>query len=43
MYAKLIIIKAWLRIALLDWLKAEMFYEVRNLFQYLYKNYGVAD
>ena len=33
----LIVIKASLRIVILDWLKAQIFYKIRKQFQYLKK------
>ena len=41
--ATLRVIQSILRIVMLDWLKAQIFYETRKQFQYLYKNCRIAN
>ena len=42
-YTELIVIEASQRIVMLDWLKAQIFYQITKQFQYLHKNCGIAD
>ena len=42
-YTALIVIKAALRIVMLDWLNAQIFYQIKKQFQYMHKNCGIVD